>query len=450
MSENLNKLLNQKIEQYKSKTQQSHKLQTNATKYMPGGSTRTTQWMEPYPFYAKNAKDQHITDVDNNSYLDFMINATSLIHGHASSKIINAIKSQSDIGTAYSAPTDGQTKLAKLLTDRTPSMETLRFTNSGTEATMMAIMAARAYTNKQKIAKFEGGYHGTHDHVSISVGPKESELNESTNPGILQYPGQPKSLLEDVIVLPYNDIEKTKELLTQHSNEIACLIMEPVISGLGYLPLDIKFLEFTREITKELNIVLIYDEIQSYRLAPGGAQELFNITPDMTTLGKIIGGGLPVGAFGGKEEIMDLLNPSSKNYKLSHAGTFNGNPLTMEAGTVVMEELTDEKYKKMNTLGDDLRSKLNSIFNELEINAQITGIGSLFGINFNENKIKDYRSFIKNDSLLTKILFMGSINNGILMQTKNAGALNTLSSELEITKLEESTRTIATEIKSNI
>ncbi len=147
---------------------------------------------------------------------------------------------------------------------------------------------------------------------------------------------------------------------------------------------------------------------------------------------------------------MDLLNPSSENYNLSHAGTFNGNPLTMEAGAVVMEELTDEKYEKMNTLGDDLRSKLNSIFNELEINAQITGIGSLFGINFNDNKIKDYRSFIKNDGLLTKILFMGSINNGILMQTKNAGALNTLSSELEIIKLEESTRTIETEIKSNI
>lgn len=450
MSENLNNLLNEKIEEYKSKTTTSQKLQSDAAKYMPGGSTRTTQWMDPYPFYAKYAKEQHITDVDGNSYLDFMINATSLIHGHAAPNIINAIKSQADIGTAYSAPTDGQTKLAKLITERTPSMETLRFTNSGTEATMMAIMAARAFTNKQKIAKFEGGYHGTHDHVSISVGPKEADLKKTTHPGILQYPGQPESLLEDVIVLPYNDIETTKNLLSQYSNEIACLIMEPVISGLGYLPLDNDFLKFTREITEELNIILIYDEIQSYRLAPGGAQELFEITPDLTTLGKIIGGGLPVGAFGGKEEIMDLLNPSSNNYKLSHAGTFNGNPLTMEAGAIVMEELTIEKYNQMNNLGDDLRKELNSIFNELELDTQITGIGSLFGINFNEHDITDYRSFIKNNTLMTKILFLGSINNGILMQTKNAGALNTLSTKNETEKLVESTRTIATEIKSNI
>ena len=226
--------------------------------------------------------------------------------------------------------------------------------------------------------------------------------------------------------------------------------MEQVISGLGYLPLDIDFLKFTREITEELNIILIYDEIQSYRLAPGGAQELFEITPDLTTLGKIIGGGLPVGAFGGKEEIMDLLNPSSNNYKLSHAGTFNGNPLTMEAGAIVMEELTIEKYNQMNNLGDDLRKELNSIFNELELDTQITGIGSLFGINFNEHDITDYRSFIKNNNLITKILFLGSINNGILMQTKNAGALNTLSTKNETDKLVESTRTIATEIKSNI
>ena len=170
----------------------------------------------------------------------------------------------------------------------------------------------------------------------------------------------------------------------------------------------------------------------------------------MTTLGKIIGGGLPVGAFGGKEEIMDLLNPSSDNYKLSHAGTFNGNPLTMEAGAIVMEELTKEKYDQMNNLGNDLRTELNSIFNELELDTQVTGIGSLFGINFNENDIIDYRSFIQNNNLMTKILFLGSINNGILMQTKNAGALNTLSSKNETDKLVESTRTIATEIKSNL
>ena len=210
------------------------------------------------------------------------------------------------------------------------------------------------------------------------------------------------------------------------------------------------FLQFTRDITNELDIVLIYDEIQSYRLAPGGAQEIFGITPDMTSLGKIIGGGLPVGAFGGKEEIMETLNPSSNNYKLSHAGTFNGNPLTMEAGAAVMSTLTKDKYTNMNSMGDSLRIKLNSIFNELEIDSQITGIGSLFGINFNSNKIKDYRSFINNNNMLTKVLFMGLLNNGVLMQTKNAGALNTKTTENDLNKLVGLVRDISTEIKSNL
>ena len=209
MSEKLDQLLEKQKNQYISKTQKSYEMQKISEQYMPGGSTRTTQWMEPYPFYADSAKGSIMTDIDGNNYLDFMINATSLILGHSSDEVKNVLNDQIQKGTAYSAPTDGQAKLAKLITDRTPSMETLRFTNSGTEATMMAIMAARAYTNKHKIAKFEGGYHGTHDHVSISVSPKAKDLKESTHTGILQYPGQPKSLLNDVIVLPYNDIERS-------------------------------------------------------------------------------------------------------------------------------------------------------------------------------------------------------------------------------------------------
>ena len=450
MNQKLNQLLEKQKNQYISKTKKSYEMQKISEKYMPGGSTRTTQWMEPYPFYADNAHGSIMTDIDGNNYLDFMINATSLILGHSSEEVKNVLNTQIQKGTAYSAPTEGQAKLAKLITDRTRSMETLRFTNSGTEATMMAIMAARAYTQKHKIAKFEGGYHGTHDHVSISVSPKAEDLKESTHPGILQYPGQPESLLNDVIVLPFNDIEKSKELINAHREDLACLIMEPVISGLGYLPLKQNFLQFTRDITNELDIVLIYDEIQSYRLAPGGAQEIFGITPDLTSLGKIIGGGLPVGAFGGKEEIMETLNPSSNNYKLSHAGTFNGNPLTMEAGAAVMSTLTKDKYTNMNSMGDSLRIKLNSIFDELEIDSQITGIGSLFGINFNSNKIKDYRSFINNNNLLTKVLFMGLLNNGVLMQTKNAGALNIKTTENDLNKLVGLVRDISTEIKSNL
>ena len=450
MTKKLNQILDDQNIQYVNRTKNSYRKHNLATKVMPGGNTRTTQWMEPYPFFAENAEGMYINDIDGNHYLDFMLNATTLILGHAHPDIVKTLTQQIQDGTVYSVPTDGQSKLADILVERVPSFEKVRFTNSGTEATMMAIMAARSFTKKTKIAKFEGGYHGTHDHVSVSVYPKKEDLNTETHPGVPEYSYQPKSILEDVIVLPYNDIEKSKELIHKFKDDLSCIIMEPIISNFGYLPLDLEFIKFIREITEELGIVLIFDEIQSFRVSSGGAQESFGVTPDMTTLGKIIGGGLPVGAFGGKDEIMELFDPTSSNYDIAHAGTFNGNPLTMEAGVTVMENLTSNNFEKMNHLGDSLRSKLSSVFNEINLDVQVTGYGSLFGINFNKNKIKDYRSFLDNNSDMTKILFSYLRNKGILLQLKNAGALNILMTEKEIDYLVDSTREISSEMKDTL
>ena len=450
MTKKLNQILDDQNIQYVNRTKNSYRKHNLATKVMPGGNTRTTQWMEPYPFFAENAEGMYINDIDGNHYLDFMLNATTLILGHAHPDIVKTLTQQIQDGTVYSVPTDGQSKLADILVERVPSFEKVRFTNSGTEATMMAIMAARSFTKKTKIAKFEGGYHGTHDHVSVSVYPKKEDLNTETHPGVPEYSYQPKSILEDVIVLPYNDIEKSKELIGKYKDDLSCIIMEPIISNFGYLPLDLEFIKFIREITEELGIVLIFDEIQSFRVSSGGAQESFGITPDMTTLGKIIGGGLPVGAFGGKDEIMELFDPTSSNYDIAQAGTFNGNPLTMEAGVTVMENLTSNNFQKMNHLGDSLRSKLSSVFNEINLDVQVTGYGSLFGINFNGNKIKDYRSFLNNNSDMTKILFSYLRNKGILLQLKNAGALNILMTEKEIDYLVDSTREISSEMKDTL
>jgi len=450
MQDKLNNLLEDQNKNYKSRTKNSFNKHKIATEVMPGGNTRTTQWMDPYPFFVDKAKGMYIYDIDENKYLDFMLNATTLILGHANPKIINALSNQINDGTVYSVPTDGQTKLADILVDRIPSMEKVRFTNSGTEATMMAIMAARSFTKKTKIAKFEGGYHGTHDHVSVSVYPKKGDLNPETHPGIPEYSFQPPSILDDVIVLPYNDKEKCESLLKKYKNDLSCIIMEPIVSNFGYLPLDLDFLKFIRNITEELNIVLIFDEIQSFRVSKGGAQESFGITPDMTTLGKIIGGGLPVGAFGGKESIMELFDPSSKKYDIAHAGTFNGNPMTMEAGIAVMNALDQPDFDHMNDLGEKLRQRLRSVFDEINLPVQITGFGSLFGINFNDNEIVDYRTFIENNSDMTKILFTYLRNNEVLLQLKNAGALNVLMTEKEIDFFVDTTRDIATQIKECI
>ena len=447
MSQKL-KLLNEEIKKYESITELSFQKHQVAKNYKPGGNTRITQWFDPYPFFVEKGREHSLYDIDGNIYLDFMLNATTLILGHSHPKIVSALTEQVKKGVSFSAPTESQGRLAKLLVERIPSVEKIRFTNSGTEATMLSIMAARAFTNKSKIAKFEGGYHGSQDHVSISVNPSKENIGEETNPGILEHGGLPDSLLDEVIVMPVNDIEKCKELIYSNRSSLACVIMEPVISNLGYMPLDYDFLKFIREITEELGIVLIFDEIQSFRLSKGGAQETIGITPDITCLGKIIGGGLPVGAFGGKEEIMDLFNPSSDNFLVSHSGTFNGNPMTMEAGESVLNELTDERYIQMNNLGDELRNKLSSVFSELNIEANVTGIGSLFAVNFNESKVNDYRSFILRDSFLGRIFFLGLLNQGILWQTKNAGALNILSSSKEIDKFVSASSEIAKKIKN--
>ena len=449
MTDKLNTLLESENQKYLENTKKSFEKHKASENFMPGGNTRTTQWMDPYPFYVDNANGLHIKDLDGNEYLDFMLNATTLILGHAPPEIVSTLTRQIKLGTVYSAPTDGQAKLAEILVNRIPSIQKIRFTNSGTEATMMSLMAARSYTKKTKIAKFEGGYHGTHEHVSVSVYPKESDLNSETNPGVPEYSYQPKSILDDVIVLPYNDVEKCKKLIHEYKDDLACIIMEPIISNFGYLPLDLHFLKFIREITNELGIVLIFDEIQSFRVAKGGAQQVFDVVPDITTLGKIIGGGLPIGAFGGKEEIMDLFNPSSPKYDIAHAGTFNGNPLTMEAGASVMNALTDEKYTQMNLLGEQLRKQLKSVFDEIDLKVQVTGYGSLFGINFNKNTIRDYRSFIKNNTEMTKILFSYMRNNGILLQVKNAGALSTLMTQNQIELLVKNSREIGLKIKEN-
>ena len=342
--------LRQEIDRYLADTPVSRQKQADAEKYLPGGSSRGTAYFAPHPHFIERGEGHYIHDVDGNRLLDFMINATSLVLGHAHPDVTRAIQEQAVRGTAFTGPTDPQVRMAKILTERVPSLDLVRFTNSGTEGTMMAIRAARAFTGREKIAKFEGGYHGAHEYVSVSVRPPLEKLDPSGPTPIPEYSGMPQSILDQVIVLPYNDLDWCERVLRSNADDIACLIMEPVVSSFGYLAGDIEFLRGLRELTSELGIVLIYDEVQSFRIAPGGAQETLGVIPDMTALGKIIGGGTPVGAFGGRADIMELFDPTRPG-AIPHAGTFNANPVTMAAGEAVMNHLTPEVYDHMNALG---------------------------------------------------------------------------------------------------
>ena len=434
------------IQQFVASTPKSKSLQDEAAQYLPGGSSRGTAYFAPYPTFVDHAKGHYVYDVDGNSYLDFMINATTHIMGHAHPDIVAALQEQAERGNSFSGPTEAQVRLAKNLCERVPSLDTVRFTNSGTEGTMMAIRGARAFTGKHKIAKFEGGYHGSHEYVSVSVRPAAEDLGPDATTPVPEHPGQPPSIAEDVITLPYNDLETSERIIREHGDELACVIMEVVSSSFGYLEGDGDFLRGMRAVTEELGIVLIFDEVQSFRVSPGGAQEMFGVIPDMTTFGKIIGGGMPVGAWGGRRDIMALFDPS-EGAPLAHAGTFNANPMTMVAGEVVMNHLTPDVYERMNALGETLRAKLRAVFDELEVPAQVTGVASLFGIHFTDKEIVDYRSALSGDGDMTKALFTGLLNEGILIQTGGAGALNTLTTDEEVDALVDGVRRVVQRVR---
>jgi glutamate-1-semialdehyde 2,1-aminomutase len=439
--------LEREIRRYEARTPKSRALQAEAAQVLPGGSSRGTAYFAPYPFFAEGGEGHYVYDADGNRYLDFMLNATSLILGHAHPEIVEGIAAQAAKGTAFSTPTVSQVRLARLLCDRIPSMDTVRFTNSGTEGTLMAIRAARAFTGRPKIAKFEGGYHGAHEYVAVSVQPPAAKLDPGGPTAIAEYPGQPASIARDVVVLPYNDLAASERLLRAHAAELACLIMEPIVSSFGYVPGRPEFLRGIRKVTEELGIVLIFDEVQSLRVAPGGAQELFGVTPDLTCLGKIIGGGLPVGAFGGRRDIMAQFDPTGTGARVAHAGTFNANPMTMVAGEVVMRTLTPAVYRRLADLGESLREKLRAALADAGVPAQVTGVASLFGLHFTAAPVTDYRGMLAGDQDLKRAVFVGLLNEGILLQTGLAGALGTMTREAEIEALVEGLRRVLARVR---
>ena len=428
--------LTREIERYVAKTPKSRALQAEAERVLPGGSSRGTAHFAPYPFFADHGDGHYVYDVDGNRYLDFMLNATTLIVGHANPMVIEALGEQTRKGTAFSTPTEVQVRVAKLLCDRIPSLDTIRFTNSGTEGTLMAIRAAWAFTGKRKLAKFEGGYHGAHEHVAVSVKPPASRLDPAGPTAIPEYPGQPAGVLQDVIVLPYNDLAACDRILRAHKDEIGALIMEPIVSSFGYVPGDPEFLRGIRKLTEELNIVLIYDEVQSLRVAPGGAQELFGVTPDLSCFGKIIGGGLPIGAFGGRRDIMAQYDPTAAGgARIAHAGTFNANPMTLVAGEAVMQALTPPIYRRLAELGESLRGKLRRTLQATGVPTQVTGVASLFAIHFNARPIRSYRDVVLDDAEMTRGLYTGLLNEGVLLQTSCAGALGVMTTDTEVDTL---------------
>jgi glutamate-1-semialdehyde 2,1-aminomutase len=415
--------VDKEIAEYTSKTARSRALHEEAVAVMPGGNSRTTTFFDPYPFYFQRGSGAHIWDVDGTERIDFNGNYTSLILGHAPPDVIKAVQAVAEGGLSFPGPTEHEVRLAEILTRRLPSVESIRFTNSGTEATMNAVRLARAFTGRQKIAKFEGAFHGTHDWVMVSVAPDPKTAGNRRRPKpVAASEGVPPAVLKHVVVLPWNDAEACAAILEKEAASLSCVLVDPLLGIGGILPPVDGFLARLREITARLGILMIFDEVISFRTAYGGAQERFGVRPDLTTLGKIIGGGLPVGAFGGRADIMNFYDPRKSGARISQGGTFNANPVTMAAGVATMNALTPDAFTRLDALGERLRGGLTRLFAGTRRKGQVTGVGSLFCLHWTSDKLTDYRSSRPKEADLPMRVFLGLINEGILLTPRGMGA----------------------------
>jgi glutamate-1-semialdehyde 2,1-aminomutase len=379
-------------ETYAKRRPKSQKLYREAQSVLPGGDTRSVTFFRPFPTFMDHGEACRLYDVDGNAYIDFGNNQTSLVHGHAHPKIVEAVIGQVKKGSVFATPVKDQFKLAQIICDRLPSADKVRFCNSGTEATMGAIRLARAYRKKYKIVKVEGGYHGSHDAVEISVKPPIEKAGHAENPNsVPEDISVPPGVINDCVVIPFNNSGATTRIIEEHQADLAAVIVEPVQGSCGMVPSDPDYLKALREVTSRYRIPLIFDEVYTFRLAKGGWQELHHVVPDITALGKIIGGGYPVGAIAGREEFMDLFSPLKPDF-LTHSGTFNGNPVTMVAGVAALTALTGSAIDRINKLGKKLRANFISVLQEAGVIAQVSGTGSLAQVHFTKEEVRDWRS----------------------------------------------------------
>ncbi|MEM0332230.1 MAG: glutamate-1-semialdehyde 2,1-aminomutase [Archaeoglobaceae archaeon] len=384
------------------KFQRSQELYEEALKLMPGGVSSPVRAFKPHPIYIEKAKGSKIYDVDGNEYIDYCLAFGPLILGHAPEIVRNAIIEQLENGWLYGTPIEMEVRYAKLIKKLFPSIEMLRFVNTGSEATMSALRVARGFTGRDKIIKVEGSFHGAHDAVLVKAG------SGATTHGIPNSAGVPRDFVKNTLQVPFNDIETLNDLIEKNREEVAAMILEPVIGNTGLILPEKDYLKEVRKVTAENDVLLIFDEvITGFRVSLGGAQEYYNVKPDLTTLGKIAGGGLPIGLFGGRKEIMERVAPSGDVYQ---AGTFSGNPLSLTAGYVTVDFLAKKGLKDLNAKCEEIAKALVDIFGE----ERVSWIASMFCIFFGE-KPKNYLDALKLDKNAYLRFFWRVLERGIYL-----------------------------------
>lgn len=416
----------------------SARLYERALQVLPGGISRLQTWNEPFPFYARSAFGARVTDVDGTVRLDFVNNFASLIHGHAHPVILEAVARALQDGTCFALPTEVEVELAELLCGRYASFERVRYCNTGTEAVMLALKAARAATGRPKIAKLEGAYHGMYDYAEVSLDSAPS--NWGNDPRSVPFAhGTPRSVLEDVVALPYNQPEAAERILTANRETLAGVLVDVAPSYLGMIPMTPAYAAMLRRVTREIGAVLIADEVISLRLAYAGGQARFGLEPDLTTAGKIIGGGFPVACIAGTADAMAVFDHRKGKPRNPSSGTFTANPIGLTAGLTAMRLLDPGAFERLEGMGQRARDGITAAFRATGYPGQVTGVASMFQIHLCTRQITDYRSAYATpaEGAARRRLQQAMLERGVIISNLGFGFLSTAMNEADIDQMVE-------------
>jgi len=410
-----------------------------ACNVLTGGVSRNTIFREPHPYYVATAKGSYITDIEGVQRIDFANNMASLIHGHSHPAIIEAVTDQLQRGTAFTMGTEAEVNFAELMIERSGTFERMRFVNSGTEAVMTMIKTSRVYTKKSKVAKAEGTYHGTYDYAEASQTSNPDNWGDIDKPNVNQVvEGTPQGALDDVVIFPFNDIERTLKILDQHAEEIACVLIDPVPHRVGLFPATNAFIEAIYNWTRKNNALMVFDEVVTYRVNYGGKQDSFTVKPDLTAMGKMIGGGFPIGALAGRSDIMEVLDPRGKILRHPHSGTFSANPISTTAGRVAMELFDEEAVLNLNALTNTAIHQIEEAIKIADVPMSITGAGSMFRLHLQASKPTCYREAFQTKEkkdLTNELLDYMFLEENIIMINTGACMFATSLTQKEVDRL---------------
>lgn len=422
------------LDRYLERTPASAARFAEAEGPLPGGDTRSTLYHPPHPLCLARGKGPRVWDVDGHELVDLTNNHTALVHGNANPEVLDAVRAQLDDGTCFSGPTELQVTVARTLTERIGSLDQVRFCTSGTEATLHVTRAARGFTDRPLIAKAEGAYHGSQDDVFISTHPRPDEAGPLERPhSVPRAAGLGRSAAADTVVFPFNDVDRTVAVLREVGPDLAAVFVEPVMGSAGMIPADPIFLLALREVCDEVEALLVVDEVITLRLSEAGGQGYFGVEPDLSCFGKMLGGGFPLGAFGGRADVMAGFDPRPEDGPLlGHPGSMNGWPVGLVACQTTLDLLPQAEIDRLNALGDALRARLQAVADERGAPVRLTGAGSLFGLHATTAPVRSFRDTWAEDHAFRQELYLGMINEGVLTDPRGAGCLSTVTPDADV------------------